>query len=105
MEYTLSFTDSLSKESHLKCVVKVTKSMYKTSRGYALKVELTDMKRKSGLSMSDMFCEEYEIGWIENLHDVDDGVYDLVPASWDYGTYEYPRQDVESWMLVPLMNQ
>lgn len=90
----------------LKCIVKVTTSIYKTKSGsFVKKVELRDVKRKTQLLMSDIFGDYYyDVASIENLEQVPDGEYELIPASVDYGTYEYPCEEVETWKLIKIVD-
>ena len=91
-----------NKVDTMRCIVKVTTSIYKTKSGsFVKKVELRDVKRKSQLLMSDFFEDYYyDVSGIENLEQVPDGEYELVPASINYGTYEYPCEEVETWKLI-----
>lgn len=71
----------------MKCIVRVTHSMFKTKYGYSKRTDIRDLKRKSDMSMSDIFVEDSDIGCIENLYEVEDGVYEIVPSSISYGSY------------------
>lgn len=84
----------------MKCIVRVTHSMFKTKYGYSKRTDIRDLKRKSDMGMSDIFVEDSDIGCIENLHEVEDGVYEIVPSSISYGSYEYPDEYVETWKLI-----
>lgn len=91
-----------NKVDKMRCIVKVTTSIYKTKSGSLVKkVELRDVKRKTQLLMSDFFDDYYyDVNSIENLEQVPDGEYELVPASINYGSYGYPCEEVEIWKLI-----
>lgn len=97
-------TNCIPKEGRMKCIVRVSHSTYKTKQGYSKRTDIRDLKRKSGIGMSDLFTFDWELDWIENLNDVEDGVYELIPSSIDYGTYEYPCSEVETWRLVKVVD-
>lgn len=102
MDFILS--KCIPSEGRLKCIVRVSHSTYKTPRGYSERTDIRDLKVKSDLSMSDIFVDDSDIGCIENLYTVESGVYEIVPSSINYGTYEYPCSEVETWKLVRVVD-
>ena len=102
MDFILS--KCIPSDDRLKCIVRVSHSTYKTSRGYSKRTDIRDLKVKSDLSMSDIFVDDSELDAIENLYEVEGGVYEIVPSSIDYGTYEYPCSEVETWILVKVVD-
>lgn len=102
---SLNFSSTgIEDKPSMKCIVRVTHSMFKTKHGYSKRTDIRDLKRKSDMNMSDIFVEDSDIGCIENLHEVEDGVYEIVPSSISYGSYEYPDEDVETWKLIKVVD-
>lgn len=88
----------------MRCIVRVTHSMFKTQCGYSKRTDIRDLKRKSDMDMSDIFVEDSDIGCIENLHEVEDGVYEIVPSSINYGGYYDTEDEVETWKLIKVVD-
>lgn len=103
MSFT-SFECKPSKDKGLKCIVRVSTSTYRTKQGYSKRIDIRDLKRKSDMCMSDIFVDSTDVYSIENLDQVEDGVYELIPASVNYGTYEYPCSEVETWKLIKVFD-
>lgn len=93
----------IPKKPSLRCVVRLKTSMYRTKRGIAVRKDLELLKRKTELSISDLFDIPEGIQCIENIHTVEDGVYEIVPSCWSGGTWEmgYEDDEVETWKLIP----
>ena len=102
---SLNFSSTgIEHKPRMKCIVRVTHSMFKTKYGYSKRTDIRDLKRKSDMSMSDIFVEDSDIGCIENLHEVEDGVYEIVPSSISYGGYYDTEDEVETWKLIKVVD-
>lgn len=93
-----------AENQRMKCIVRVTHSMFKTKHGYSKRTDIRDLKRKSDMNMSDIFVEDSDIGCIENLHEVEGGVYEIVPSSISYGGYYDTEDEVETWKLIKVID-
>ena len=83
------------KQEH-KTVVSVKTELYKKGNSFVSAKVLTTLKRKSkGFDiLNDCISQEIEdLGFIENLYQVEDGEYELVynnpSRDWETGVYEY----------------
>lgn len=102
----LTTTLMLPKAPPLRCVVRLKTSMYRTKRGIAVRKDLELLKRKTELSISDLIDIPEGIQCIENIHMLEDGIYEIVPNTWSGGTWEmsYRDEEVETWKLIPYVH-
>lgn len=95
-------TANADKDEPHRCVVRLTTGAYMSSGEINFKKTLRVLKRKSHLNLQDMGIEDPFDTEIENLNQVEDGIYELVPAQYDwdgddYTSWQYPV----TWKLVP----
>jgi hypothetical protein len=78
-----------------RCVVRLKTSYYGSNDSLTMKKEIRVLKRRSDINISDLCMESLEE--IDNLHDVDDGVYELVViGSKDYyGEYDISHYELK----------
>ena len=88
-------------DQHARCVVRLTTGAYMSSGEITFKKTLHVLKRKSQLNLQDSGINDPWDAEIENLNQMEDGIYELVPAQmdWDgdeYCNYQYPI----TWKLI-----
>ena len=84
------------------CVVRVTTSNYMSSGQIVFKKTLRVLKRKSQLSLSENGIDDMEHVVIDNLNEVEDGIYELQPSEYDWDVDEYTGWGYPvRWKLVP----
>lgn len=96
-------TRLVDSKDHAKCVVRVTTSNYLNGGEIVFKKTLRVLKRRSQLSLYENGIDDIEYVSIDNLNEVEDGIYELQPSEYDwdgdeYSSYQYPV----AWKLVPV---
>ena len=83
-----------------KLIVRLNTSTYFTGRGVSYRKDITVLKRKSSLHLSEVFVEAVEMLRIVNLDECEDGVYEIgwcnISNDWETG---YP--DDWDYVLIP----
>lgn len=94
-----------SSETTLRVVVKLKTEHYFDSKGNVVVTKkLTQLKRKSRGSISDILIDVEDIPYIHNLYACKDGVYELV---WDNVRYDWEYGVADEWdyKLIPYLEE
>ena len=91
-------------ENQPKLVVRLTSSTYFTARGVSYRKDITVLKRKSSLHLSEVFDEPDEMFRITNLDKCEDGIYEIgwcnVSTDWETG-----YADDWDYVLMPYVGE